>query len=321
MTAQQYIEKRLNELKTYDGELINFASKKELTDFVYKSVMSKKFRKYSVDEEYQKHIYSAIEINIANNEPIKFTLAFGGYKLWRLKEAPEADWAELFTLIYFMNWLKPIAANYEPGVWFDFSSDNVIIERMNNIPKRETDLYQTGFLRLLDYFKNFIPSNVSFTFTPVSSRYTQAEFDRELKEKIEVVLKENKGLPSVSEKEAAMIDLNVKLHSGQENDPKWRQRIQLIHNAYLIMDKRRPYFRTKDKIMVVATKFPNSLPLGTTKTSVAKFWAGVGALKRLNDNFIECVLSPTQIESTKNEWEQISFDGLSGKNFNKIRII
>ncbi|MDO8451848.1 MAG: hypothetical protein Q7S76_03185, partial [bacterium] len=88
--------------------------------------MSKKYRKYAVNPEYIQHIRSAIESSVQRGDPIKLTLVFGGYKLWRLEEAPEVDWAELFSLMYYARWLLPIARVYEPGVWFDFYSDDVI---------------------------------------------------------------------------------------------------------------------------------------------------------------------------------------------------
>lgn len=65
----------------------------------------------------------------------------------------------------------------------------------------------------------------------------------------------------------------------------------------------------------------NCIPVGTTKTSVAKFWPGVGVLKKKDDEFIEYVLSPSQLEKSEFIFEDISIEGLVGKNFNKIRII
>ena len=62
------------------------------------------------------------------------------------------------------------------------------------------------------------------------------------------------------------------------------------------------------------------LAVGTTKTSIAKFWVGVGALKKTDDGYIEYVLSPKQMGSKKFTKEAISINGLKFKNFQSIRV-
>jgi hypothetical protein len=47
--------------------------------------------------------------------------------LWRIDEAPEADFAELFSSMYYVKWLKPVCEIYKPGVWFDFFVDDLIL--------------------------------------------------------------------------------------------------------------------------------------------------------------------------------------------------
>ena len=323
MIAQAYILGQLKNIKAATIPVIDFKSRQELVDFIYKEVMAKKFRKYRVAPDYQKHIYLAIETNVNNNEPIKFAFPFGAYKLWRLEESPLVDWAELFTLIYYSNWLKGVTACYRPGVWFDFSSDDVIVERINNIPSSDTKAYIDSFLALLAFLKPYLPDSLDFTLTKVGSRYTEAEFAAELLQKMEDMEKIN-TLSTLTDKQKRMIELNVKLKPGQDSDPRWREKVHLVHYAYLALSKRRPYYRTGDKIEVFTKAGDNYIAVGTTKTSVVKFWVGVGTLKRLNDGFIEYILSPAQLASSQFTWEQVSFDGLSGKNFNnfnKIRII
>lgn len=97
MNANDYIQSKLDELlvpstleKPVDGDM---------SAAVLKLVLSKRFRKYSIGPEVLEHITASVQYNVANNQPIKFTLPFGAYKLWRLDETPEADWAELFTMM------------------------------------------------------------------------------------------------------------------------------------------------------------------------------------------------------------------------------
>ncbi|MDD5721456.1 MAG: hypothetical protein PHT16_03355 [Candidatus Pacebacteria bacterium] len=283
--------------------------------------MSKKFRKFAVTPEYIPKIYEAIANSIKNNLPIKLIFPFGGYKLWRLEETPEADWSELFTLMYYTNWLKPIAEVYKPGVEFDFSSDEIIVERMNNIPKAYTDSYAKSFIAIVDFLKDYLPVNIKFTLTPVRSYYQPEEFEKDLKEKIILMEKELGGLPKLDDRHKHMVELNVRLKPGQDKDPLWREKIELLHQSYYTVPKRRAYNRAKEKIIVFCMKMANCIPVGTTKTSVAKFWPGIGVLKKIGDSYQEYVLSPSQIASSKITKENISIKGLDSKNFKTIKIM
>lgn len=321
MTPKEYVEYKLNELKS-TNKVENFSSKKELSDFICKTILSKKFRKYSIIPEYIEHIKRVVDESIENNEPIKFSFPFGGYKLWRLEETPEVDWAELFTFMYYTKWLKPVAEVYKPGVIFDFASDDMVIERMNNIPNKDMEEYKRSFEDLVKFLEKYILENIKFTFTPISSLYTSEEFEKDLADKIEKKKIEFCGFPKLGDKERRMVELNVKLNPGQDEDLLWKEKIELLHQAYYTVDKRKPYNRAKDKILVFPTPVKDGkvVAVGTTKTSVAKFWVGIGVLKKNDNKYIEYILSPSQINKNEITTEDIHIDGLSGKNFSKIKI-
>jgi hypothetical protein len=320
MKAEEFIQKRLNDLKSTQ-KVTKLKSDKELSDFIFKTLMSKKFRKFAVNPEYITHIHEAIENSIKNNSPIKLIFPFGGYKLWRLEETPEADWAELFTMMYFAKWVKPISEIYKPGVEFDFSSDEIIVERMNNIPKADTESYAKSFNMIMNFLKDYLPTNIKFSLTPVRSYYSPEEFEKDLKEKITLMEKELGGLPVLDDRRKRTVELNVRLKTDQDKDPLWREKIELLHQSYYTVPKRRAYNRAKEKIIVFCVKMENCIPIGTTKTSVAKFWPGVGALKKTGDIFSEYVLSPSQLESSHFTKEETTIKGLDSKNFKAIRIL
>lgn len=321
MTPKEYIVQRLKSLKS--EAIPSPSNQEELINLIFKLLMSKKFRKYSPGPEYTEHILSVVKKNVSNNEPIKINLVFGAYKLWRLEESPEVDWAELFSLIYYTNWLKPICSIYKSGVWFDFFSDDVIVERMNNVPSSDTHKYLQSFGELLEFIKPYIPENLNFTLNRVVDQYeNQEEFEKDLETSIKKVKEELTGkMPILTPQQIATIELNVKLKPNQANDPYWREKVFIIHEGYARISKRRPYYRNLDKIMIALTPIVNSLALGTTKTSVVKYWVGVGVLEKRGDSFIENILSCKQLNSRKFITEEISIKGLEGKNFKQIRII
>lgn len=323
MTAKEYIEKRLNDLKTTDTTAPIFESDEKLIEFIFKTIMSKKFRKYSVSPEYLEQIHKAVKINVKAKEPIKFAFSFGGYKLWRLQESPEPDWAELFAIIYYCRWMLPILNVYKPGIWFDFVTDGIIIERLNNIPKEDSEIYRTKFQKLLNFIKQYTPTNLKLTLTEIGNFYnSDKEFEDDLSDKIRKMQScINKDLPDLTPEDIARIELNVNTTPDQKNDPVWREKVKLLHDSYLTVSKKRPYYKTEDKIMVLTNPLNGMLTLGTTKTSTAKFWVGVGALKKTADGYQEYVLSPSQITSNKLVKEEISIPGLDSKNFKTINLI
>ena len=322
MEPKDYVLGRLSKLKEANMPARSFGTQEELVKFIYQALMSKKFRKYSVAPEYQQHIRSAIELNVRNNEPIKIALPFGGYKLWRLDEAPEVDWAELFSVIYYAYWLKPIFDNYKPGIWFDFYSDDIIVRTTNNIPREDTDRYCETFDKLLGFLRSYLPANARFTLNRVGEQYSSYEdFESELHKRMDELLKSNGGkFPTWSAKMATTFDLNVKPKADGNQDPEWREKTQLVYDAYHMVSKRRPYCRAPDKIVAFPSTLNNTIVVGSTKNSIVKFWVGVGVLKEAGGSFAESVLSPSQLASASFGWAPTSIEGLDGKNFRRVRI-
>lgn len=319
MKPSKYIEDQLDELKKV--ETID-VSQNELVGCIVSKILSKKFRKYAADDAFLEHVHKVVDWSVKNNKPIEMVWVFGGYKLWRMPTEPEVDWGELFSMIYFARYVQPIAAVYKPGVIFDFYSDDVIVSRMDNVPQKDMDAYQKSFRQLLEFIRSYLPNNIMFTYNTVAEQYGPGEFDKELAQNIERLKKELPGgLPKMDEVKKALVELNVKLKPGQAKDPKWREKVLLIHDAYAISSKRRPYYRSDKKLMVVNTALPCTVAIGTTKASVAKFWCGIGVLERRGKKYLEKILSPSQYEKAKIKVEKIEIGGLSGKSFRKIGIL
>lgn len=324
MNIQEYLQLKLEDLRQPSG-IEKPTNNEQFAREITRLTLSKKFRKYSVGSEVLEHIKASIEANVKNKEPIKFTLPFGAYKLWRLDEAPEADWAELFTMVYFTNWLKPICAIYEPGVWFDFFSDDVIVPRLNNIPAEDLGAYNHSFHMLLDFMKTYQPKNLNMRLTRVIDQYdTQSDFEEDLEQQmVKLRAKLDNGLPILDEAQKATVELNVKTTPEQEKDLAWREKVQFMHDSYASTSQRRPYYRPleKHKIMVVTTPLWGMLTVGSTKDSTMKFWVGAGVLKPRDDEFRQVILSPSQLEKAHFDFKDANIEGLIGKNFTRIRAL
>lgn len=314
MTAQEFIEHKLEGIQPAKQR-----PESNLADFIYARILSKKFRKYSVNPVVHNTVREAIRLNMEKDEPIKIALPFGSYKIWRLPESPEPDWSELFAMIYYADWLTPIANAYKPGVWFDFCGDDAILKLMNNIPEADTAAYKRSFRNLLQFMRPFLPENFRYTFSPVGERYgSKEEFLNDLNKNL--AEQELKGEILLSERELEMMRFNIRADEGEVIDFQKNRR---LHDAYMAVSKRRPHHKAPDKILISATPFGDrtSIPLGTTKTSVVKFQTGTGVLKRSGAGFQEYIYSPSQLSAAKFCYEPVHLEGLGDKNFNQIRII
>ena len=315
MNAEEYIKTELEKLRAP----LNIKVERDLESQIARFLLSKKFRKYSAKPELVQHIKESIHRNVSLGQPINLTFLHGAYKLWRLGEAPEADWAELFSLIYYSNYAKPICAIYKPGVWFDFFVDDWIICTIDNLVPEEVSAYLQSYQSLMDYLKPYQPTNLKMTITPVSTQFaSHQEFDNELEKRATAL-----PLPELSDAEAKMVELNVRPIKGQTEDPAWKEKVYRLHNAYLSMKGDTGYHKNRpDKILTFNQPLPSgtTISLGTTKSSIAKFWVGVGALQPSGDSYKTVVLTPTQLNTSSFNWANVDL-GLPGKNFHKIRVL
>ncbi|MCL2280333.1 hypothetical protein FWC31_00375 [Candidatus Saccharibacteria bacterium] len=317
MTAQDFIVDKLQALKE-PLDLPEFSGG-GLEDEIVRLILSKKFRKYAVSEEERAKINNDVHSRVANNESIQIKYVFGGYKLWRLDETPEVDFAELFFLIYCVKWLKPVCGIYPAGVEFELVLDDVIVPIMNNIPPEDLIKYRESLQKLIDFISQFTPKNLQISFKRVGDLYgTHDEFLEDL----EKSLAETEMPKKLTAEQIATIELNVCTSRNQKEDAFWREEIQHIHDAYMGISRRRPYYRRDGVFDALASRPPmGRLIIGTTKTSIMKFWVGVGALKPKGDSFDMAILSSNQLANADFNFESVSIDGLSGKNFSKIRVM
>jgi hypothetical protein len=325
MTAQEYIQSKLEDLKQ-PLSITKPANDEQLAEAIFKTLMSKKFRKYSATTELTGHIKNAISLNIKNHEPINVTFLHGAYKLWRLEEAPEADWAELFALMYYSNWVKPVCEIYDPGVWFDFFVDDLIIPRLDNVDAEDIQAYIKSYQALMDFLKKYQPSNLKMTITPVGSQFdSQQAFELSVQRNLKKLTADLPGgLPELNNSQRAMVELNTKATDEQLKDPEWREKVYHLHNAYMATKAEPGYHKNRpEKILAFNQPLPSgaSISVGSTKDSIMKFWIGIGVLKPKDDSFRQVVLSPHQLEQAHFNFEDTHINGLESKNFGKIRVL
>ncbi|MBU0569305.1 hypothetical protein KKB40_00800 [Patescibacteria group bacterium] len=189
MSVEEYLKDKLTNCSKADLRPVDqeFLDENGVEAFIFRMLMSKKFRKWKVDEEYKQQIKEAIRFNMKKQQPIELAFFFGGYKLWQLSSAPEVNWAEFFTLTFFSNYIAPILATYDHGVKIKFwAAHPSIMARQSNIPEDDCRKYFKSFESLIGELEKNFPANYKIEIHSIAELYPdEAEYKSELKTLIE----------------------------------------------------------------------------------------------------------------------------------------
>ncbi len=285
--------------------------------------MSKKFRKMKAGDPCVEITKRVVAKAVKEQTPIMVTECFGGNKLWRFEEAPEIDWAELFSLFYFVDWMKYVAAVHKPGMIFDYFSQDLSVERLDNLSREEMDAYSNTFRQMIRFIEPYLPDGVSITYRRHREMFgDESDYDKEIQAAMEKMLRDNDGkMPTLDDEMKTRTELNVRPLPGQTDEADWREKVELQHQAIFRTPTLGKYLNFPDMVWTCPTYYEDSIVTGSTKRSIAKFWAGVGALEKSDNTYQELVLTPKQLEKAEFVWQDVIIDGLSGKNFAKIRVI
>lgn len=281
-----------------------------LEEYIYGKLTSKKFRKWAMSDSAERRTRRAIEIATSGSKRLRVVHPFGGYKLWRLPTSPEIDWAEFFAITYYARYLAPITASYAPGVELIFPSDDVIIERLNNISAADTKAYLQSFTKLLDLFAPWLPTNLAMRIARVGDLYdSQASMERELSANLGPAKQHFDALDNDAQEQlrtSALLNLRWDGPTDLTNLSEAEKQVAVeqaivLHGAYCQLSRRLAFNRAEDAVAIFPTPVNSAIAIGTTKSSVTKFWTGFGALERGRDGYICRVLPPTRIGAFSNQ--------------------
>ncbi|MBN2100911.1 hypothetical protein JW710_03390 [Candidatus Dojkabacteria bacterium] len=330
MNAKKYLKLRLTDCTKYE---LSSDEKKTLQyegieTYIFRKLKSKKFRKTKLDNDSEKQIKEAIATNVSKNEPIKFTYPFGGYKIWRVPDYPCAGWSEFMTINYVCSYVAPILAGYEPGVEFYFSSDDVVIELIDNFPRKDLDKYVASFKSLIAEFSKYFPQNMKMELKQVVPDIykTKEEYEKELEELYkEFKLRKYTEEDLIKSKKKFIFHFQKKGQkdysgfSEKELSELWND-LLFWSDAYLALEKRKDFVRGNDRIVLFSNPIPLAIDIGSNQVSKAKFWAGYGVLEKDNDKFFERILSPSQWEKSKKLARTENINFLSQPNFKSVHV-
>ncbi|MFM2415056.1 MAG: hypothetical protein RI911_749 [Candidatus Parcubacteria bacterium] len=307
-----------------------------LRDELRKLVLRKPYRKWKAQARFLERLEYALTHSLTHHEPLRFRLWFGGYKLWRFTTAPTVDWAEFFMLAYYLEYLAPIAALHPHGVELVFSSDEVFVERLNNIPQKDTEAYTHSFKQLITYFQQYHGTHISIQYR--LNRHElgdEASFEKGFQAAVEQIrpIWTSQRTPEQLEKDLSSSWLNIRFSGGStelshlSEDQRRVKALEslLLHDALGVFENKILTDDHPEYISIFPTgEFADTLGLGTTKNSMAKFWVGTGVLERHSDgHFSERILTWKQYSALeKGTFDILDVSGvLPEKQFNEIIVL
>lgn len=119
---------------------------------IYEAVTAKCYRRSAVSAETIADIKHKINLAVKFDEPILFSIPFGGYKGWQQPFAPGVNWAEVYWLRYLSAYAAAIAAVHPAGVRFSLSYFSGVLEWVNGLPLAAQEKYISELERLLLHF-------------------------------------------------------------------------------------------------------------------------------------------------------------------------
>jgi hypothetical protein len=275
--------------------------------FLYAQLTAKKYRKYSVEPATQERIRKAIRIATERREPVKLVHPMGGYKFWKLPTTPEADWAEFFQLSYVLQYLSGVAAGYAPGVQFTYYMHTLLPQAHDNLTAQEVERYVESFHRLLEAFSPHLPGNVSLKVLRDADLYSRDEYLALLAEESRGMEQRFPALPEPLREELLRWSReNIKWGGAQDwtrlTDAEREERIRrgAIYELTGLakMERANRFIMAEDKVLVFGKprKGTGTLGIGSTRSSIAKYWMGIGVLEYRDGAFYDVILTPSQME-------------------------
>jgi len=329
MDVQSYLDNQLKSAGKYqltpdDEKLLE----KGNVDFVVAKLMSKKFRKWKLDPACIDRTRKAVEIQVKKNLPIKVIFFQGGYKLWRFPTSPESDWAEFFNLAYVLNYVAPLATAYKPGVELIYYCHTLLMETHDNLTTEEIKAYMDSFAHLQSEFQKYLPKNIKLSILRDADIYSRDEYFKALEEGKVKAEQDIKSWPEARVKDfERMATLNIKWN-GKEDWSKLSEegKQEKIHQAALYeqaatsnLPKVMEMVKSPDTILLFTKASPIFIGIGSTYTSMAKYWVGTGVLQDHKDSFIPRILTPSQYEKAMSlKHKSVAVKNGLGKNFKTI---
>ncbi|KKU46967.1 MAG: hypothetical protein UX62_C0002G0022 [Microgenomates group bacterium GW2011_GWA2_46_7] len=307
MDAQKYLTSLIQDKSEYllSKEDETLLRTEGLVRFIFRKLSLAKYKASSTSKDYEQKILDKIELCVNHQKPIHISLPFGAAKSPYQPTAPGIDWGEVLNIAYIRDYLKPIAKVYKYGVILEYISVGVFEEKMNRIPKKDVDLYDRQFTKLVAYYQEYLPKNFELRYTLVADLYDKKELSRLIDIKVEQLAKNwLKNDQKVRDYKLARAKRNCIWQPDEKDlDKIWMQSI-FVHDAFCseCWSLENSPWDHKDMITLGHNYTAGwAIHVRSTPGSSVNFWSGTGVLLKRGENLTPSVLSFSQYEKAKSQ--------------------
>ena len=124
------------------------------------------WRRSALDPASAADLTAKLAMAVEAQEPIRFSVPFGGYKGWRQATAPWPNWAEVFWLAHLRRYGERLSAVHQPGVEISLSYCSGVLAAINNLPEEHQAIYTKA---LADLCRNASTAGVHFALVDIAS--------------------------------------------------------------------------------------------------------------------------------------------------------
>lgn len=329
--SQQSVNELLHTLLVQGSVVASHEVTNDIEAFIYQRLTSKKFRKTKMDETCAERTKKAIQMRVSKEQPLKVVYPQGGYKLWRFPSSPKVDWAEFFNIAYLIEYLLPIAQSYKPGVELVYYMHTLLMELHDNLTTDEIQKYVDSFQQLINEFQRYLPENFTIKILRDADIYSRDEYFKRLEEGKTKAEAEYQQWPEEKRNDyIRMAKLNIKWN-GKENWEKLSEKEKQgkLYDAALYemaatsnLERVFEVVKAPDNVLLFTKATKDFIGIGSTKTSMAKYWVGFGVLETNAHGQVQTrILTPSQYElAMKEEHQLIEIELLPDENFKKILV-
>lgn len=296
----------------------------ELNGSMIDRLFAKKFRKYAIAPEVKTCVNEKLDNIIDKKLPLTFVPSFGGYKHWWTPTYPTIDWAEIFNMKFMLEYLSPIFSNYNDNkTTIEYESEEIILSELNNVPQSGLDEYTKTFREACKFFNKKLNGNTELKLSLAREQYKDYNFDKQkLLNRINEMLPEyTKRFENYDEEDKARrikkAETNFKINGvvdyssySEEQKKELYKKSRILNEAFLDADyevRGNDFFEKETNIPLLFSfglgpGGESWLHIGSSKSSMTDFWAGMGILElRDNGEIIERILSRNQYEAIKDD--------------------
>lgn len=288
----------------------------DISTQVQNLLLSGKYRKFPITDEIREMLQQKVDYILNNDKGFIFVPSFGGYKHSWTPSYPYTDWAEVFNIKCFIDYLTPLYHLTGKRITVEYLSKDIIVPMMNNIPKEFIDKYLDNFKKLISLI-NQKQVEIKFELHSSHEDYEKNALFDLINQNKEKVADKFKNLDSNEQDKKLKKSENNYCWNGVKNyenisEDEKKQIVtesRIINETFLKVDSELRGGSSKGRKNAIPILFRKGvgacdeicLNLCSCTSSTVAFWVGIGILEIRENKIIPRIISKLQYEKLKDK--------------------